>query len=79
MKQNIEPATASGPKCSNTDHIGRKAVMYCSKCDEYFCSECEAFHDRALARHAKCVTKDFSHVPVTPHKSLKNVLFTVMR
>ena len=53
----------SEPKCTNINHSTVKAVAYCSKCDVYFCGECEKFHKEILFKHAKFTTKDFSCLP----------------
>ena len=46
--------------------------MYCSKCEEYFCEECEkTLHNKVLASHAKYVTRDFSHASPVPQEPEK--------
>lgn len=39
--------------CSKEEHKGVKASMYCSMCEEFFCSACAAVHHDLLPRHAK--------------------------
>lgn len=54
----------SSRTCSRKGHENREASTYCVKCEEFFCSECEATHRTFLPRHAKHVRKAEGDSPV---------------
>ena len=47
--------------CSNPNHPDREATIYCSRCENYFCAECETgIHNAFFADHTPYVTHDIA-------------------
>lgn len=60
----MEKITAKDSACSNANHCDRKGVIYCSKCEAFFCEECKSIHELMLGHHKKYIIDNFENSAV---------------